>query len=734
MTPRAGAIAFLLVSSLPLCARTPAECREHLRYGRLDAARQCHTRLASSSHPFARAEALWALGRYVEANASFNMAVKAQPENLELRVRWGRLFLDRYVPAEAATIFKEALEIDPNYPPALLGMALVAAGSFESRAVELAEKALKGDPKLLEAQELLARLALEDSNPERAVKEAKKALELSEAALDAMAVLATIDWLDDKKETPWIDRILKINPVYGQAYGLAGRIFVLNRRYDEAIELFQKALALRPELDDIRSDLGVNLMRMGREKEAREHLERCYHNGYQSHQTVNSLRLLDSYANFETFRTPRTILKLHKKEAELLRPYFESELIRAIETFEKKYKVKLPGPVQLEVYPDHEDFAVRTMGMPGLGALGVTFGSVVAMDSPSGRKPGSFHWASTLWHELSHVFVLTATNHRVPRWFTEGLAVHEETATDPEWGDRLSADIIGAIKNKRLLPVSELDRGFVRPRFPAQVIVSYFQAGRICDYIAERWGYQTLLDMMHSFSKSASTPDVIQKHLGMEAEKFDEEFLAWLDGQVGTTVKGFEEWSKRLRAIAANVKKKEWDEVIREGLEIRDIYPEYVEAANVYEFLSEAYLAKGDKASAMTELERWAKAGGRNPETLKKLADMQEEAGKIREAAGTLHRINYIYPVQSEDVHRRLGDLWTKLGNMEGAVLEYRAVVASRPIDPAAAHFQLAGAYRQLNKMDEAQEHLFLALEAAPGYRPAQRMLLELNAESTKKD
>ena len=44
--------------------------------------------------------------------------------------------------------------------------------------------------------------------------------------------------------------------------------------------------------------------------------------------------------------------------------------------------------MQVEVYPDHEDFAVRTMGMPGLGALGVTFGNVVAMDSPSGRKPG----------------------------------------------------------------------------------------------------------------------------------------------------------------------------------------------------------------------------------------------------------------------------------------------------------------------------------------------------------
>ncbi len=62
---------------------------------------------------------------------------------------------------------------------------------------------------------------------------------------------------------------------------------------------------------------------------------------------------------------------------------------RAIATYEKKYQFKLKRPVQVEVYPDHEDFAVRTLGMPGLGALGVTFGYAIAMDSPSGRPPGS---------------------------------------------------------------------------------------------------------------------------------------------------------------------------------------------------------------------------------------------------------------------------------------------------------------------------------------------------------
>ncbi len=46
---------------------------------------------------------------------------------------------------------------------------------------------------------------------------------------------------------------------------------------------------------------------------------------------------------------------------------------RDIAAYNEKYQMKLNGPVQVEVYPDHEDFAVRTIGMPGLGALGVTF-------------------------------------------------------------------------------------------------------------------------------------------------------------------------------------------------------------------------------------------------------------------------------------------------------------------------------------------------------------------------
>ncbi|MEJ7607177.1 MAG: tetratricopeptide repeat protein [Bryobacteraceae bacterium] len=472
--------------------------------------------------------------------------------------------MERFNNADAQRLFQEALEIDPKHAGALLGMAVVASDGFDQKAVEFAAKALESDPKLLEAQELLAQLALEDTNVDKAIEEANKALQISPEALDAMAIHASIDLLNEKPSSPWFERIARINPRYGEAWAMAAHILILNRRYEEGIAAYRKALELTPELQRARSQMGINLMRLGLEKEAREQLVQAFEAGYRDSATTNSLRLIDSYKNFVTFQTPKTIVRLHKKEAELLKPYIEGELQRAIATFEKKYKLVLDKPVQVEVYPDHDDFAVRTLGMPGLGALGVTFGRVVAMDSPSGRKPGSFHWASTLWHELSHVFVLTATNHRVPRWFTEGMAVHEETAASPDWGDRLDPEAIKAIAGKKLLPVAKLDRGFIRPTYPSQVVVSYFQAGRICDYIAEKWGYDKLLAMMHEFGKSTPTGDVITKELGLKPEDFDTEFLAWLETGTKKTVEGFTQWRKRMAVLAQASSAGKLDDVIKE--------------------------------------------------------------------------------------------------------------------------------------------------------------------------
>ncbi len=381
-------------SFYPPCRRLQVEyqdCREFEHRGQVSQATACFERLTRASDSLVRAEGFLGLKDYDSSNNEFRAAFKEHPKSAEVRFEWGELYREHYQPGDAAKLFEEAVELDPNYAPAYLGLARVAGLAYDKKAPDLANEALQHDPKLYEAHELLAYLALEDNNEKQAAGEAQKALAISDEALDAMAVLASIDWLSGKPQTDWMDRILKVNPVYGQAYATGAHFFTINRRYQQAIEYDRKALTLKPDLWDARSELGLNLMRLGHTDEAKQQLQQCFEAHWRDAQTTNALKLLDTLGQYQTFQSSTTELMLNKKEAALLRPYIEPELERAVATYERKYKMKLPGKVRLEVYPNHDDFVVRTLGLPGQGGLlGVTFGMVVAMDSPSARPPGRF--------------------------------------------------------------------------------------------------------------------------------------------------------------------------------------------------------------------------------------------------------------------------------------------------------------------------------------------------------
>jgi len=721
----AAALAAALSGASFARAAAPEECQALRKHGHNDQANTCFESLTQAREPAIRAEGFWGLEMYQEANNEFRTAVAQSPANANCRVRWGRLLHERFNNKDAADLFQEAIQRDPKNAQAYLGLALVSADGFDNKAVEEAKKAIELDPKLVEAHELMANLALEDSDTKAAGAEADEALKISAEALDAMAIHAAIEVLADRSADAWLAKVRQVNPTYGEAYALVAHHLTLNMRFQDSVAYYRKAIEADPKLWSAHSELGIQLMRFGETDEPLRQLEMSYDNGYRDAATVNSLRLLDSYKNFLTFKDDTTIIKLHKKEAELLLPYVRAEVKHVIAAYEKKYKMKLPGPVQVELYPDHEDFAVRTLGMPGLGALGVTFGEVVAMDSPSGRPPGTYHWGQTLWHEMSHVFILTATNSRVPRWFTEGLAVHEETNVSPEWGDRVSPEILIAIRDKKLLPVAELDRGFIRPEYPSQVIVSYFQGGRILDYIKDRWGDDKILDMVHSYAQLKTTPEAIQQNLGMSPEEFDKAFMEWLYKDLGKTAASFDEWRNRLKELAEAAKAKNWDEVLAKGDAVRQMYPDYVEGANPYKFLAEAHIAKGDKKAAAEVLTEYEKIGGRSPEALKELASLEQEAGDPKDAAAALERINYIYPMD-EELHRKLCDLWFDQNNPAADVRECNAVLAMHPLDQASAQFDVARAYFAAGQQDQARDHLLASLEAAPGYRPAQKLLLQL--------
>jgi len=729
-----------LLAQIPVVKKTTGVAYDKAKASRCWALKQtqdtvqtttCFLSLLTEKSPALTAEGHWGLGKLEEAKADFEKALEAYPQDANVRIRFGLLFSAGFNRGEAVKLISEALKLEKTNPQAMLAMAKLLSRGFDSRAADLAKSAADADPALYEAHELLAQLALENSDEKQAIEEAGKALLINPKSLRAMATLGVIELLKNQP-TDQFEKILAINPTYGEAWFWAGHHFILNRRYEEAIEFFKKAVALKPDLWDAREQLGINLMRIGKPDAAREQLETAYNAGHHSSEVINSLRLMDSYKNFISYKFEGGEVRLDKKEAAVLQPYFEEEVKRAKAIYEAKYKMKLTVPLEVEVYPNHEDFAVRTMGMPGLGATGVSFGPVVAMDSPSARKGGDYHWASTLWHELSHSYILVMSKFLVPRWFTEGISVHEETQASPEWGDPVDPTTLMALRDKKFLPVEDLDSGFVRPKDPSQIGLSYFQAGQALDWIVQTYGQDTVNAMVLSFANRKTTPEVIQTHLKLTPKEFDVKLMDFMQARYGKAATHLTELRSGYETLSKAVIAKNWDSAIVEGLKATEGYPPTSILANAYEALSKAYLAKGEKTKARNILREYAKASGRSPETLKQLAKLEEESGDKAMAAAALKRLIYISPVGDEDLHRKLGEYYLELKQPERALPAFQAQLASKPVDPAGAYYNLARSLVALSRPKEAQDALFNALEVAPGFKPAQKLLLDLENHSSK--
>jgi tetratricopeptide (TPR) repeat protein len=375
------------------------------------------------------------------------------------------------------------------------------------------------------------------------------------------------------------------------------------------------------------------------------------------------------------------------------------------------------------MFPDHADFAVRTLGLPGIGALGVCFGKLVAMDSPSARPPDTFNWGSTLWHEFMHVITLQITDHKIPRWFSEGLSVFEERKAFPGWGDDLKLEYLEAIKSEKLLPIAEINNGFTRPKFPEQILVSYYQASIVCDYIEEKYGFPAIQKMLALYKEGRNTEAVFKEALSISLAEFDDAFLKWVDDRTRSIdIKSFTELVGQGEELVAMGDTDQAIEVLSRAIAM---YPEYTDAHNAYEPLAAAYLKKGDKEAAIDTFKKLLTYSETSYSASIKLAELLEEAGDAAGATRALEGAIYIRPLDLQ-VHQKLGRMLLAQNQFDAAVREYETLIALNPPDRADAYYRLAEANFGQGNRQEARRNILKSLEVAPSYEPAQELLLKL--------
>ena len=126
--------------------------------------------------------------------------------------------------------------------------------------------------------------------------------------------------------------------------------------------------------------LGLNqILRIGAMDEGRRNLEVSFKGDPYNVWIKNTLDLLDTLPQYRETGTANFRLVVHGKESESLAPLVGELAEEAYAALSGRYRHRPAAPIRLEVYPSHGDFSVRTVGIAGLGALGVSFGRVLAV-------------------------------------------------------------------------------------------------------------------------------------------------------------------------------------------------------------------------------------------------------------------------------------------------------------------------------------------------------------------
>jgi tetratricopeptide (TPR) repeat protein len=692
---------------------------------------------------------------YKDALRAFEEAIAADPGDSAPRVARGSLYLEKYDSVAARDALKSVLERNPNHPGALLAMARAMDFDGERGALALAERALETAPNRVDVRVYVAETQLEIESYDDAIASAERALQANPSSLEALSVLAGARYLKGEESAfgETRDRLLALDPRYADLYNTLAELCVRNRLYREAVGFAREAVRLDARSWRGHATLGLNLLRLGEIAGGRASLETSFAGDPYNVWTKNTLDLLDTFTRYETQRVGRLELFVRREEAALLQPYLAATANEALEKLEARYGYRVEGPVRIEVFPSHADFSVRTVGLAGLGALGVCFGRVVAIDSPSARPRGSFNWASTLWHELAHSVTMGMTDHRVPRWLAEGISVYEERRARPGWGDDINLDFIAAFEREALLPVASLNDGFVRPDGPEQVARSYYQASLVVELIERDHGFEAVRRLLRGYRDRRSTEELFESALGLGLEAFDARFAAFVRERFSHALQAVhvpehppEAPARRLhrdelvaaadghpgdflaqlaagKALLENRQPQKARPYLRRALAL---FPEYAEGDSPSWLLARLALEDGDQETARRHLENFLAFNETHYDAHLLLASVAEKLGDREAAVRWLERALCIDPSEAT-VHLRLAELYESLGDSAGLVRARRSVVDLDPVDRPEALYQLARAYWKKGDAATARRVVLEALELAPRFRRAQGLLLELH-------
>ncbi|MBI2424356.1 MAG: hypothetical protein HYV27_16110 [Candidatus Hydrogenedentes bacterium] len=681
-------------------------------------------------------------------NARMKSLISVRPDFVPAYLYAGSVAYRNYGYAQAANYFDQALLLEPENQEALAGLARCYARSSDPR-LEALLKALtqinpnNPDARLIQAEELLA-----SDQFQEVVALCDAVLGINANHLDALALKGAALFLLDDTES--LERVFEIskafNPVSCRAEYQVGRFASLHYRFAEGAAWQEKALSIDPANRDAKAQLGLDQLRLGNNEAGRATLEAAFQTDPYNVQVFNMLEVLDSLEKFERLSSPNFEVHLPEKEAVFLGGEVRALLEEAIARYETAYAVTLARPVAVQIFDDHDEFMVRSVGLPGNpGHLGICFGQLVTMDSPGARKPGAMNWESVLWHEFVHCVTLQKTKNRMARWLSEGISVYEETRRNPAWGQALEPEFAALIDMEALPGMGELGGYFTNPETPGHLMLGYFLAGELASCYVAQYGQAALNAALDAIGAGEKTEIALLNAAQKSAEELDAVFREHLRTRCAplqnlppalpvadaTALPELTPWMERpsrftnaLAAAAAAVEAGDLTSAETYLREAHALYPDYrAHDAPLYRLvqLHKDHGKAAEQEAVLREIVAWDHLA---LHAAKELAGMQAALGDWEGVQESTALARAIDPFDLEMLALRK-DAFRHLNDPASALALVERLIAAAPAAPLSHEVERIHLLRALGRTSEARHAAVRLLEAYPQFAAAQDALLE---------
>ncbi len=689
----------------------------------------------------------------------FTRARQNNPNHREPRLALGELALDKHDLALAEEIFREAVEIHSTDPDMHFGLGRALLASNVEEAAGHLQQALDLNPHHIPTWLLRADRAIDAEAYETAEDSLAEVLAVNPHHPEALAYQSALAGIrnDDEAAEQRRGAALALWTENPEVDYVIGRELSQKYRFAEGAEHQRQALDFDPAFLAARKQLAEDLLRLGHEEEGWQLVKSAFADDAYDVPLYNLIQLRDDLEQFVTLEDEHFSLRMEAREAAIYGQSVLALLHDARSTLGTKYGWEPEEPVIVEIFPDSDDFAVRTFGLPGAGGyLGVCFGRVITAQSPATLTMQGTNWQSVLWHEYAHVVTLNITRHRMPRWLSEGISVHEERARNPGCGERMNQQYRELILGGQLTPIGELSEAFLSPDSAVHLQFAYYESSLVVDYIIDTYGIETLHAILKDLGDGVFINDSLELQLG-PLEFVEGEFRDYVMAMTITyaplvdwstpplqTTSTIEEWLTWQRSNPLNlsgalttaemlITAGRFDEAVDILEQVHEVSEDLRGGSSPAIKLSEVYRAQGDIDREREVLAEYAERDGSALAVFRRLAEIDTEREDWEAVLEDSRRALAVNPLDAA-THRAAARSAERLAHWNESAISYAALVELDPTDPAEWHYRLARCYWEQGEVEPARRQVLKSLEIAPRFREAQRLLLSIHRMPAEDD